>query len=74
MARDPSGEQEHLAVQARLAAAVIAVAAVIWVLGNILGSRFGWAPRYAFLLDFMAAAAFIWGLVVTWRVWRRRDN
>ncbi len=63
-----------MAGQARLAAIVIAAAAVIWVGGNLLGGRLGWDPRYAFLLDFSALAAFVWGLVVTWRVWRRRGN
>jgi hypothetical protein len=75
MERKPTEEErDHLAVQARLAAIVIAAAGVIWVLGNLLGGQLNWAPRYAFLLDFAAAAAFVWALIVAWRVWRRRGN
>lgn len=67
-------EDAHLARQARLAALVIAATGVLWMLGNYLGGRIGLAGRYAFLLDFAALAAFIWALVVTWRVFRRRQG
>lgn len=73
MARKP-GQEEQLASQARLAAIVIAAAGVVWVAGNFLGGRLGWDPRYAFLLDFAALAAFVWALIVAWRVWRRQGN
>ncbi|WP_127900211.1 DUF5337 family protein [Solirhodobacter olei] len=74
MAGEPTDEEQHQVVQARLAAIVIVVAAVVWVCGNLLGRAFGWAPRFAFLLDFAAIAAFVWALIVVWRVWRRRGN
>ncbi|MDE3079695.1 MAG: DUF5337 domain-containing protein [Paracoccaceae bacterium] len=73
MAAKPTpSEDAHLAKQARLAAIVIVVAALLWVGGNILGGQLGLNPRYAFLLDFAAIAAFVWALIVTWRVWNRR--
>jgi hypothetical protein len=75
MARKPTpDENAHLTGQARLAAIVIAATAIMWVLGNYLGGRLGIDARYAFLLDFAALAAFIWALVVTWRVFRRRQG
>lgn len=74
MERKPTEEEVHLAVQARLAAGVIAAAGVLWVVGNVLGGEMNWAPRYAFLLDFAAMAAFVWAMIVAWRVWRRRGN
>lgn len=73
MAGRPS-QEEQLAGQARLAAIVIAGAGIVWVLGNLLGRELGWDPRYAFLLDFAALAAFVWALIVAWRVWRRQGN
>lgn len=74
MARKPAPPQAQGLGQARLAALVIAAAGVIWVAGNLLGGALGWDPRYAFLLDFAAIAAFVWALIVAWRVWRRQHN
>ena len=70
--RKPTENERAMSRQARLAAIVMAVAMAVWVGGQWLGGRMGWDPRYAFLLDFAALAAFVWGLVVTWRVWSRR--
>ncbi len=74
MTKPDPDDDAHLAGQARLAAVVIAVAGVLWVGGNLLGRGLGWDIRYAFLLDLAALAAFVWALVVTWRVWRRRQD
>ncbi|MBI1217688.1 MAG: hypothetical protein GC186_03985 [Rhodobacteraceae bacterium] len=75
MTRKPTpAEDAHLAGQAKLAAIVIAATGILWVAGNFLGGRLGIDARYAFLLDFAALAAFVWALVVTWRVWRRRQG
>lgn len=63
------------ALQARLAAIVIAVTMGVWMGAQWLGGQFGWDSRYVFLFDFAALAAFFWALVVTYRIWRtRRDN
>ena len=51
-------------------AVVIAVAFALWVGLQWLGGRLGWEARYAFLIDFAALAAFVWALIVTWRIWR----
>ena len=60
--------------QMRLAAVVIAVAMVGWMVVQWLGSEFGWAARWAFLADLAAIGAFVWSLIVTWRIWRRRND
>jgi len=60
--------------QARLAAMVIAAAALPWVGGQWLGAELGWPARYVFLFDLAALGAFVWALVVTWRIWRRRHE
>ena len=60
-----------LARQARLAALVMCVAIVVWVILQWIGREYGWDARYAFLFDFAALAAFAWALIVTFRVWRQ---
>lgn len=61
-----------LAVQARQAGAVMALAMVLWFVLQWVGGRMGWDSRYAFLIDFAAIGALVWGMIVTWRVWRKR--
>ena len=59
--------------QMRLVGAVIALTMLIWLLVQGLGARYGWQARWAFLADLAAIGAFVWSLIVTWRVWRRRN-
>ena len=47
---------------------------ILWMGAQWLGGSLGWDPRYVFLFDLMAAAAFIWTMVVTWRLWRQRQR
>ena len=62
----------HLARQTRLVAFVIAGTAVLWVGAHWLGGQMGWQTRFAFLFDLAAIAAFVWAMVVTYRIWRQR--
>lgn len=64
---------ERDARQMRLVAIVIAVAMIGWLLAQALGREYGWSGRWAFLFDLAAIAAFVWSLLVTWRIWRRRN-
>jgi hypothetical protein len=65
----------QLARQARLVAIVLASTMVIWMAAQWLGGQLGWEARYVFLFDFAALGAFLWSLIVTYRVWRaRRSN
>jgi hypothetical protein len=65
----------HLSRQARLVAIVLAATMVIWMAAQWLGGQLGWEARYVFLFDFAALGAFLWSLIVTYRVWRaRRSN
>lgn len=68
----PSQEDPRKVRQARQAAIVIFATMLIWVGAQILGGQLGWPLRFAFLFDLMAGAAFIWALVVLFRVWRAR--
>ncbi|MCB1400121.1 MAG: DUF5337 domain-containing protein [Rhodobacteraceae bacterium] len=67
----PDRQTNANAREGRLAALVIALATVLWLGAQWLGKRQGWDPSYAFLADLAAIAAYIFALVVTWRIWRR---
>lgn len=68
-------QDRNLAGQARLVAIVIAATMVLWMGAQLLGGTLGWSPRFVFLFDLAALAAFVWALVVTTRIWRaRRSN
>ena len=60
--------------QMRLAGAVIALAMLAWLAANCAGQHYGWPAEYAFLADLAAIGALVWSLLVTWRIWRRRDG
>ena len=71
----PDPEQDrNAALQARLVALVLAGTMILWVGAQWLGAKFGWEARYAFLFDLVALAGFIWALLVTYRIWRKRQK
>ncbi len=59
--------------QMRLAGAVIAIAMLAWLGVQWIGGQMGWPGKYVFLADLAAIGAMIWSLLVTWRIWRRRN-
>ncbi|MEZ5912861.1 MAG: DUF5337 domain-containing protein [Paracoccaceae bacterium] len=61
-----------LAREARQVGAVMAATMVLWMGAQWLGGQMGWQTRFVFLFDLAALAAFIWALVVTWRIWQRQ--
>ena len=63
---------KHLSRQARLVAIVIAVTMLFWIGAQWLGGRMGLDGRYVILFDLAALAGFIWALVVTYQIWRKR--
>lgn len=70
-----SDADRALAKQARLVSIVIALTMVLWMAAQWLGGRIGLPDRYAFLFDLFALAGFLWSLIVTWQIWRkRREN
>lgn len=69
MATDP---QSNTGQQGRLAAIVIAATGLLWVGGTFAGYSLGWSKRTMALMDMLALAGFVFGLVVTYRIWRQR--
>ena len=70
----PGPEDMRLAKEARLVAVVIAATMILWLGAQWLGGKAGWETRFVFLFDLAALAAFIWAMVVTWRIWRRQKR
>lgn len=69
MATDP---QNSIGRQGRLAGFVIAMTGALWVGGTFAGNSLGWSNRTMALMDMLALAGFVFGLVVTYRIWRKR--
>ena len=55
--------------QTRLASIVIIFTISTWLIGSYIGGQLAWEVKFAFLFDFCAIAAFLWALVVIFRVW-----
>jgi hypothetical protein len=69
------GDQDKRhARQVRQVAVVLVVTMVLWMFLSWAGGFYGWQARFAFLIDFLALAAFAWALIVTFRLWRERRN
>ena len=72
--RGGDDKDRTLARQARLVSIVIAATMVLWMLSQWVGRELGLDMRYVFLFDLFALAGFIWALVVTWQIWRKRGG
>jgi hypothetical protein len=73
MTREPDRNRRN-GRDARIVAVVIAATMVLWIGAQWLGGALGWEARYAFLIDFLALAGFLWALIVTYQIWRRRRD
>ena len=72
---DPHEHDKALSRQARVVSIVIASTMILWMLAQWIGGKMGLPGRYVFLFDLFALAGFLWALIVTWQIWRkRRDN
>lgn len=68
-------QEQALARKLRMVAVVIAVAGVLWMGAQWIGGQIGLNPKFAFLFDLAALAAFFWTMIVTYQIWRtRRDS
>ena len=67
-------EDQRLEKQGRLAAIVIAGAMIFWIVAQWIGSRLEIDIWFQVLIDLIALAAFAWAMVVTFQIWRKRQN
>lgn len=69
-----AGAGDRDTAQMRLVAVIIAAAMLLWLAVQWLGGQYDWAAKWAYLADLAAIGAFVWSLLVTWRIWRRRND
>ncbi len=68
-------QEQALARKSRMVAVVITVVVVLWMGAQWVGGQIGLDPKFAFLFDLAALAAFFWTMIVTYQIWRtRRDS
>ena len=67
-----SETDQALGRQARLVSIVIAATMILWMAAQWIGGKLGLPERYVFLVDLFALAGFLWALIVTWQIWRKR--
>ena len=66
--------ERRLARQGRLAALVIACAILLWLGGQALGGWLNWDVRVALVMDVLAMGGLIWGLWITFGIYRARRS
>ena len=74
MTDDGNDQTRAQARLARTVSIVIAATMILWMGGQWLGGAIGLPDRFVFLLDLFALAGFLWALIVTWQIWRKRRN
>lgn len=60
------------ALRARRVGGLLAVTMVVWMAAQWLGGQYDLAPRFVFLIDLAALAAFAYALVNIFWLWRAR--
>ncbi len=66
---------QQIAAQGRTAALVIAGAGLLAIFAPAITRTLGLQARFEMLFYLIALAAFIWSLVVTWKLWQKtRDK
>ena len=71
---DLDPKEAALKRQTKLVALVIAGTMLLWMGGQQIGAELGLPLKYSLLIDLAALAGFIWAMVVTYQIWRKRRN
>ena len=69
--KDPDPQKQQTR-DIRQVALVIAGTMLLWMGAQVVGADMGWPLKYTLLVDLAALAGFIWALVVTYQIWRKR--
>ena len=71
---DQSERDAALARQGRVAALVIAAGGLLAIFAPAIVQATGLPARFEFLFYLFALAAFLWAIVVTYQIWRKRRS
>ena len=69
---DPKNAAER--AQVKLVSITLIVTMGGWLLLQMIGGAYGWPPRFIFLFDLAALAGFLFALIITYRIWRKRQH
>jgi hypothetical protein len=69
---DREEREKELARLGRLISIVIAGTMLLWMAAQWIGGELGLPSEYVFLFDLFAMAGFLWALIVTRQLWRKR--
>lgn len=72
MTSNRRNREKALARQGKLLALIVAATMLLWMAAQWLGGALGLDPRYVFLFDMLALAAFAWVIIVGLQLWRKR--
>ncbi len=69
---DRDEREKELARLGRLISIVIAGTMLLWMGAQWVGGELALPDEYVFLFDLFALAGFLWAIIVTWQLWRKR--
>ena len=72
MSGQADAKEQALTRQARFVSLVIAGTMILWMVAQWAGSKLDVPEHYVFLVDLFALAGFLWALIVTFQIWRKR--
>lgn len=70
----PDAKMTTEKAQVKLVSIVLVVTMGGWLLLQMIGGAYGWPPKFIFLFDLAALAGFAYALIITYRIWRRRQH
>ena len=72
MAEQADAKDRAMTRSARFVSIVIAGTMILWMAAQWIGGELGLPDRFVFLVDLFALAGFLWALIVTFQIWRKR--
>mgnify|MGYP001802903670 FL=1 len=72
MTGQTDAKEKALMRQARFVSLVIAGTMILWMVAQWVGGKLDLPEHYVFLADLFALAGFLWALIVTFQIWRKR--
>lgn len=71
---EPAPKRTDDRAQVKLVSFVLVATMGGWLILQEIGRQYGWPARFALLFDLAALAGFAYALIITYRIWRRRQH